>query len=403
MLPLLALAALGGALAVASPCVLPVLPFVLARTGRSLWIDIVPFLFGLVVTFAAVGSVAGAGALALATGSIGRYIAPIVLALFAIALLSPRAAQWLTIPLVRAGARLMPRTGQEPARFVAPALAFVTGAATGLIWAPCAGPILALILVGAAVGDLPSDVLPFVLLSFAGGSAFVFALILTLGDTVRKRLQNRWLHIHGRVEWTLGVVALATAMLVLTGTDAKLLARVPGTSTAGIERALVHRLAPDGVHAATSTVLPDLGAMPSLDGGLGWINSAPITRESLRGKVVMVEIWTFMCYNCLNALPHVKETASRYRDRGLITIGVHTPELPRERPRENVEKAVKDLGVTFPVVLDNNFTIWKAFDNEYWPSVYVVDRKGRIRFHHDGEGSYKELDDAVATLLAEKQ
>jgi len=156
------------------------------------------------------------------------------------------------------------------------------------------------------------------------------------------------------------------------------------------------------IQHAPSDALPDLGEMPSLEGGIGWINSAPITRESLRGKIAIIEIWTFACINCLHALPHVKETAERYREKGLVTIGVHTPELPRERPRANVEAAIKKLGVTFPVVLDNNFTIWKAFKNEYWPSIYLVDRKGRIRFHHDGEGQYAEIDAAVALLLAEK-
>ena len=156
------------------------------------------------------------------------------------------------------------------------------------------------------------------------------------------------------------------------------------------------------IHQSTRDVLPDLGEMPSLEGGIGWINSAPITRESLRGKVAMIEIWTFACINCLHALPHIKATAERYREKGLGTIGVHTPELPRERTRTNVEDAVRKLGVTFPVVLDNNFTIWKAFKNEYWPSIYLIDRKGRIRFHHDGEGQYAEIDAAVALLLAEK-
>ncbi|MEP6765946.1 MAG: redoxin family protein, partial [Gemmatimonadaceae bacterium] len=282
------------------------------------------------------------------------------------------------------------------------AIAVLMGAATGLVWAPCAGPILALVLAGAAVGDLPRSSLVFVLLSFAAGSGVVFAMILTLGDIMRKRFQSTWLRVHRGVEFTIGAAALAAAILLFTGTDAQLFARVPTAPTAGIERALVRGLAPGGIHGATSGVLPDLGELPSLEGGIGWLNSAPITRESLKGKVTMVEIWTFACYNCLNALPHVKETAARYKAQGLVTIGVHTPELPRERVRENVERAVKDLGVVFPVVLDNNYIIWKAFNNEYWPSVYVIDKKGRIRFHHDGEGSYKELDAAVATLLAEK-
>jgi cytochrome c biogenesis protein CcdA/thiol-disulfide isomerase/thioredoxin len=403
VIPLLLLAALGGVLAVASPCVLPVLPFVLARAGRSLTRDTLPFLLGLMLTFAAAGSVVGAGSLAIATGAAGRWVAPVILAAFALVLLWPSFAERVTRPVVSLGARLLPsRVGHGGASFDSRWGALITGAATGLIWAPCAGPILALVLVGAAVGDLPASQLPLVLLAFATGSASVFALVLILGDIVRKRFQDTWLRVHRGVEIGLGVTALGAALLVLTGTDAKLFARVPTGPTAGIERTLVHKLAPGGIRGAVNGVLPDLGPLPSLEGGLGWINSAPLSRESLHGKVAMIEIWTFMCYNCLNALPHVKETAARYKNAGLVTIGVHAPELPRERPRENVEKAVKELGVTFPVVLDNNFVIWKAFNNEYWPSVYVVDRKGRIRFHHDGEGSYKELDEAVATLLAEK-
>ena len=398
LISLLLLAALGGMLAVGSPCVLPVLPFVLARTGRSAVRDTMPFLLGLIIMFAAAGSIAGAGLLALASGTASRWIAPIVLGASAIALMWPSVGARLVAPLVTLGSKMMPSVARESTV----GLAVVMGAATGLVWAPCAGPILALVLAGAAVGDLPQSSLVFVLLAFAAGTAVVFGIILTLGELVRKRFQSTWLRIHRGVELTIGVAALAAAILIFTGTDARLFARVPTAPTAGIERALVHELAPDGIRSAVTGVLPDLGALPSLEGGIGWLNSAPITRESLKGKVTMVEIWTFACYNCLNALPHVKETAARYKDRGLVTIGVHTPELPRERIQANVERAVKDLGVVFPVVLDNNYTIWKAFNNEFWPSVYVIDRKGRIRFHHDGEGAYSELDAAVATLLAEK-
>lgn len=147
--------------------------------------------------------------------------------------------------------------------------------------------------------------------------------------------------------------------------------------------------------------LPDLGAMPELSGGTEWINSPPISRAELLGKVVMIEIWTYSCYNCLNALPHIKTTAARHRAAGLVTIGVHTPEFDREKIPANVRRRVKELGVDFPVVMDNDFRIWKAFDNRYWPAVYIVDRKGRIRFHHDGEGRYEDIDAAVRTLLAE--
>lgn len=170
------------------------------------------------------------------------------------------------------------------------------------------------------------------------------------------------------------------------------------------------KLRPAPTAAAPATVaatggsmsaLPDLGPMPELAGGTKWINSPPLTRDSLRGRVTMVEVWTYGCYNCLNALPHIKATAARYKDAGLVTIGVHTPEFDRERIAANVERRVQALGVVFPVVMDNDFAIWRSFNNRYWPAVYIVDKKGRIRFHHDGEGKYDEIDGAVKTLLDE--
>jgi thiol-disulfide isomerase/thioredoxin len=150
-----------------------------------------------------------------------------------------------------------------------------------------------------------------------------------------------------------------------------------------------------------TAALPVLADMPELVGGTRWINSEPITKAALRGHVVMIEIWTYGCYNCLNALPHIKETAARYKADGLVTIGVHTPEFDREKLPENVTRRVRELGVEFPVVMDNDFAIWRAFNNRYWPSVYIVDKQGRIRFHHDGEGRYSDIDATVKTLLAE--
>lgn len=153
--------------------------------------------------------------------------------------------------------------------------------------------------------------------------------------------------------------------------------------------------------ASVTASIPDLGPMPELAGGTRWINSPPITRAELRGRVTMIEIWTYSCYNCLNALPHIKETAAKYKAAGLVTIGVHTPEFDREKVPANVERKVRDLGVLFPVVMDNDFAIWRAFNNRYWPAVYIVDKQGRIRFYHPGEGKYDEIDATVRALLAE--
>jgi thiol-disulfide isomerase/thioredoxin len=155
------------------------------------------------------------------------------------------------------------------------------------------------------------------------------------------------------------------------------------------------------VRVVTSPALPVLGVLPELSGGTHWINSAPVTKADLRGRVALIEVWTYGCYNCLNALPHIVATAAKYKSAGLVTLGVHTPEFDREKVVANVERRVRELGVTFPVVMDNDFAIWRAFDNRFWPSVYLIDKHGRIRFHHDGEGRYAEIDAAVRALLAE--
>jgi thiol-disulfide isomerase/thioredoxin len=141
--------------------------------------------------------------------------------------------------------------------------------------------------------------------------------------------------------------------------------------------------------------------MPGFAGATTWINSAPLTPDSLRGKVVLIDFWTFQCYNCLNALPHVKALYEKYRKEGFVVIGVHTPELPQERVVENVRREVKRLGITYPVVVDNDYAIWNAYHNQYWPAAYYADASGELRFSHFGEGAYDEQDQAVARLLGE--
>ncbi len=145
--------------------------------------------------------------------------------------------------------------------------------------------------------------------------------------------------------------------------------------------------------------LDDEGPFPGFDGGGAWINSKPLSAAALRGKVVVVDFWTFSCSNCLAALPHVKALEAKFRDRGVVVVGVHTPELAHERVESNVRDAVRRLGIVYPVVIDGDNRIWNAFNNEYWPAVYIVDANGRIRFHHFGEGAYDEQEQVVETLL----
>jgi thiol-disulfide isomerase/thioredoxin len=143
------------------------------------------------------------------------------------------------------------------------------------------------------------------------------------------------------------------------------------------------------------------GHFPSLDGATTWLNSEPLTPEGLRGKVVAVDFWTYTCINWLRTLPYVRAWAERYRDHGLVVIGVHTPEFPFEHDLDNVRRAVKEMQVTYPVAIDNDYAVWRAFSNHYWPALYLIDAEGRIRHHQFGEGDYEEAERDIQQLLVE--
>jgi thiol-disulfide isomerase/thioredoxin len=140
-------------------------------------------------------------------------------------------------------------------------------------------------------------------------------------------------------------------------------------------------------------------SLAALDGAPVWLNSEPLTAEGLRGRVVLVDFWTYSCVNWLRTLPYVRAWHERYRDRGLVVVAAHAPEFGFEHDLDNVRRAVQELGVGYPVVIDNDFAIWRSFDNHYWPAVYLVDRDGRVRFRHFGEGSYEEIERAIQQLL----
>jgi len=152
---------------------------------------------------------------------------------------------------------------------------------------------------------------------------------------------------------------------------------------------------------AIASGMGDQGRMPDLDGAVGWLNSAPLSSKSLRGKVVLINFWTYSCINSLRELPYMKAWAAKYKDAGLVVIGVHAPEFGFEKDLANVKSAVFDLKVPYPVPIDSNHSIWRAFRNEYWPADYFVDGKGRIRYHHFGEGEYEKAERVIQTLLRE--
>ena len=150
-----------------------------------------------------------------------------------------------------------------------------------------------------------------------------------------------------------------------------------------------------------ASALPVEGALPPLDGAVAWLNSPPLTQAGLKGKVVLIDFWTYSCINCLRAIPYVEAWAEKYKDRGLVVIGVHAPEFAFEKNIDNVRHAVADLKISYPVAIDNDYAIWRAFNNEYWPAHYFIDAKGQIRHHHFGEGNYDESERVIQQLRAE--
>ncbi|MDP9421655.1 MAG: redoxin family protein [Pseudomonadota bacterium] len=392
------LAYLGGILTILSPCILPVLPFIFARGDKPFLTNGLPLLAGMAVTFALVATLAAVGGgWAVTANSVGRAIALALFAGFALLLIFPSLAERAMRPLVGLGERLSSRAGEGGVLSSA-----LLGLATGLLWAPCAGPILGIILTGAALSGA-SATTAGLLLAYALGAATSLAGALLVGGKLFQAMK-RSIGVGEGVRKALGLLMLVAVGTIALGLDTRVLARLSTAQTFAFEHRLAQLLGMQDEELTTKTggTLPVEGALPSLDGAVLWLNSPPLTREQLRGKVVLVDFWTYSCINCIRYIPYVRAWAERYRDQGLVVIGVHSPEFAFEKNPANVRKAVADFGIGYPVALDNNLAIWRAFDNRYWPASYLADAQGRIRYHHFGEGSYDKTEGAIRALLAER-
>ena len=429
---------LGGVLTILSPCILPVLPFVFARSEQKFLNNGLPMLAGMAVTFAGIATLAAVGgSWAVRVNQYGRLLALVLLTAFAATLLSPRLADWLARPFVALGNRLAQRDAAATGRF-AILNSLLLGVATGLLWAPCAGPILGLILTGAAISG-PNARTTLLLFAYAAGAATSLAVALLAGGRVFAFLKKSL----GTGEWirrVLGVAVLLAVVAIVFGWDSTVLTRLSLNGTNSLEQSLIDKINPqapggsmsmamsistmamsnsamsnstmamsnakaDGhammMSAAKPTDLPVEGEIPSFAGATLWLNSPPLSAEGLRGKVVVVDFWTYSCINCLRALPYVESWFQKYKDHGLVVIGVHAPEFAFEKDPANVRRAVADLKIAYPVALDNDYAIWQAFNNQYWPAHYFIDAAGRVRAHHFGEGNYDESEQIIRKLLSE--
>jgi len=410
---LFVLSYVGGVLTIISPCILPVLPFVFARADQPFVKSGLPMLLGMAATFALVATLAAVGGgWAVQANEYGRTIAIVVLAVLGVTLLFPSLADRLTRPLVAVGARLSASADSGGhSQTILPS--FLLGIATGLLWAPCAGPILGLILTGAALNGANAQT-SLLLLAYAAGAATSLAVALLIGGRVFAAMK-RSLGVSEWIRRGLGVAVLVGVAAIALGLDTGVLTQASLASTAGLEQGLLDKFGkearpPGGQGSMAMAAKPPAdptgplsveGGLPALDGAVEWLNSPPLTKQGLRGKVVLIDFWTYSCINCLRAIPYVRAWAQKYKDQGLVVIGIHTPEFAFERNVDNVKRAVRDLKIDYPVAVDSNFALWRAFDNQYWPAHYFIDAEGRIRHHHFGEGQYAESEHVIQQLLAE--
>ncbi|MFL6848639.1 MAG: cytochrome c biogenesis protein/redoxin, partial [Sphingomicrobium sp.] len=336
------LAYFGGILTILSPCILPVLPFVFARADRSFVRSTLPLLGGMAATFAIVATLAAVGGgWAVKANAVGRWAALVLLALFGIALVFPSVSDRLTRPLVALGSRMSERQPGEKESVWSSA---VLGVATGLLWAPCAGPILGIIFTAAALqgASLSTTLL---LLAYALGAATSLALALLVGGRVFARMKKS-LGASERIRQVLGVLVLVGVAAIALGLDTRVLAKLSSAQTASLESGLARKLGAAAQMNETDArtgkmgelILPVEGTLPPLTGLGPWFNSPPLDLKQLKGKVVVIDFWTYSCINCLRSIPYVKAWDERYRKDGLTVIGVHAPEFAFERDPGNVAR-----------------------------------------------------------------
>ncbi|VUS57436.1 cytochrome c biogenesis protein/redoxin [Klebsiella spallanzanii] len=385
----------GGMLTLLSPCTLPVIPLIFASV-RGKRAHLLLMLSGMVLMFTAVSLlVTVASSWVVSLTLTGRWLALLFLALVGVSLISAKAAQRLTAPVVAPGNRINARSYQHAGGMGA----LLAGLAIGLLWAPCAGPVLGAILsLGFIQGSSVTSGL--LLLSYGSGSALMLALLWLFGSRLTARLRKS-LAFSERLRQLAGVAMLASVVLIASGADSFL------QGANGLAQRLEQRLSAGLPGAEQKTVLQPVVApqptseMPALDGGSAWINSQPLSHSALKGKVVLIDFWTRDCINCQHTLPYVREWANKYRAAGLVVVGVHTPEYPWERSLPALREAVTKWQLTYPIVADNGYAIWNAFGNQYWPAYYLFDAKGKLRYTAFGEGDYVQQEKMIQQLLQE--
>jgi cytochrome c biogenesis protein CcdA/thiol-disulfide isomerase/thioredoxin len=408
MVSLLVVGFVAGLITGISPCILPVLPMVLVAgaTGTApasrRWRS-VAVVVGLVVSFSFITLLGTTVLSALRLPQdLLRDAGLVVLGLFGLSLLVPAIERILERPFLRLHAP-QPATSRG---------GFVLGLGLGAVFVPCAGPVLAAISVIGATNHLSFAGL-LLTLAFAAGAGIPLLAVALAGDAVIDRVRAlrdraRGMRIGG------GAVLLLMALAIGLNLTDGLQQDVPGYTSAlqsSVEggksvQSQLQSLTRGGsaslMSCTRSATLQDCFAAPNFQGIAAWLNTAggaPLSVKSLRGKVVLIDFWTYSCINCQRSLPHVEAWYQRYRADGLVVVGVHTPEFAFEHVVSNVRSAVQQFGITYPVAVDNSYDTWNAYDNEYWPADYLIDASGEVRYESFGEGQYGQTETAIRQLL----
>jgi cytochrome c biogenesis protein CcdA/thiol-disulfide isomerase/thioredoxin len=411
MLLLILFAFIAGLVTILSPCILPILPVVLAGSSSKGKRRPLGIVFGFIGSFtfftlflSQIVKIFGVPADFL------RSFSVVVIFLFGLSFFVPKFRELLEKMFARLSRFSPKQTGEEG--FWGGVL---IGISIGLLWTPCVGPILASVISLALSGEVTSSAF-LITLSYSFGTAIPMFVIIYGGQNLLRK--NKWLLVNSeKIQRIFGVLMMLTALAIFLNLDRKfqtyILDKFPnyGVGLISFEDNEIVKRALDRLNGGEVRI-EDMGKpsfnlndattnAPELIAGGEWFNSKPLALKDLRGKVVMVDFWTYTCINCIRTLPYLRNWHEKYADKGLVIIGVHTPEFEFEKNAANVKKAIEDFELKYPIMQDNNYATWRAYDNHYWPAKYIVDKNGKIRYTHFGEGEYDETEEVIQALLAE--
>lgn len=412
MFLLILFAFLAGVVTVLSPCILPLLPIILSSADGMDKKRPLGVVIGFVASFtfftlflSSIVRLSGIPAESL------RVVSIIVLAIFGLSLLIPQIQAWIEIFFSRFAG--MAASSKKRSGLVG---GIIVGLSLGLLWTPCVGPILASVISLAITGTVNSQAF-IITFAYALGTAIPMFIIMRAGGTALQKVP--WLVRNtGKIQKGFGVLMILTSVGILFNVDRSfqtyILQTFPsyGTGLTKFEDIPVIReqldrlnqepMDEDMIGKSMSDITTPQGVpAPELIQGGQWFNSEPQTLAELKGKVVLVDFWTYSCINCQRTLPYLKSWWQKYQDEGLVIIGVHSPEFEFEKSANNVQKALADFEITYPVMQDNDFATWRAYSNRFWPAKYLIDKNGNIRYTHFGEGDYDETEEMIQKLLKE--